>query len=241
MPTSIEAPPKPRSTRIRPELTRLPELTPERLAYRARSARICAWFVNRLTRPTFAGLEHLPEAGPGLLVINHLGDADIFVILAGLGIQPDALAKSELYDLPLAGRWMDRYGAIWVHRGTADRRAIRTALEALAEGRFVGLAPEGRQSVTGSLEEATSGAAYIALKSGAPVIPVALTGTENRNIFGSWLRLRRPVVTMTIGEPFSLDQHESRSAALEAGTERIMRRLAGLLPEAYRGVYGAAG
>lgn len=237
MPTGIEAPPKPRSSKSRPELTRLPELTAERLAFRARFARICKWIVQHLTRTTFSGLENYPETGPGLLVINHLGDADIAVLMAALPEPPDGLAKVELFDLPIVGQVFERYGAIWIHRGTADRKAIRAALDGLAEGRIIGLAPEGRQSVTGSLETATSGAAYIALKAGVPVIPIALTGTQNSNVYKNWLRLRRPAITMTVGVPFRLDDTPDRSTAIDKGTDRIMRTLADLLPEAYRGAY----
>lgn len=237
MPTSTAAPPKPTASELRPHLTRLVDLTPERLAYRRKFARNCRRFIHALTRPSFHGLENFPASGPGIIVINHLGDADILLGLAGMNFEPDALAKVELYDTPLIGRWLERYGVIWIHRGTADRRAIRAALDGLAEGRFIGLAPEGRQSVTGSLEEATGGAAFMALKSSAPVIPVALTGTENRNIIGSWLRLRRPHLTMTVGKPFRLDDGPDRSIAMAEGTARIMRNLAALLPEKYRGVY----
>jgi 1-acyl-sn-glycerol-3-phosphate acyltransferase len=237
MPTRLEAPPKPRSSKLRPELTRLPELTPERLAFRVRFARFCKWIVQHLTRTTFSGLENYPENGPGLLVINHLGDADIAVLLAALPAPPDGLAKVELFDFPIVGYVFERYGAIWIHRGTADRKAIRAALDGLAEGRIIGLAPEGRQSLTGSLETATSGAAYMALKAGVPIIPIALTGTQNANVYRNWLRLRRPVLTMTVGVPFRLDEYPNRPTAIDKGTDRIMRSLAELLPESYRGAY----
>jgi 1-acyl-sn-glycerol-3-phosphate acyltransferase len=196
-----------------------------------------AGLIRRLTRTSFHGLENFPKSGPGLIVTNHLGDADIVLCLAGLSIQPDALAKIELIDLPIFGRWLDRYGGIWVHRGTADRRALRAALDGLAEGRFIAIAPEARQSLTGALEEGTGGAAYLALKTGVPIIPVALTGTEDENIYGSWRRLRKPVASFTIGPPFRLEPEPPRADAIDRGTDVIMRRLAALLPEEYRGVY----
>jgi 1-acyl-sn-glycerol-3-phosphate acyltransferase len=68
------------------------------------------------------------------------------------------------------------YGTIWVHRGQPDRRAIRAALDALAEGRMVALAPEGRQSLIGGLEDGNAGAAFLALKSGAPIVPIGWPG-----------------------------------------------------------------
>jgi 1-acyl-sn-glycerol-3-phosphate acyltransferase len=228
---------KPLNRKYRPELTRLPELTEERLRARARA---CAWsrrIIRRFTRAEVHGLENFPKEGPGLIVANHLGDADMVLGLAYLPVAPDGLGKVELYSLPWLGRWMDDYGIIWVHRGQPDRRAIRAALDGLAQNRFVAIAPEGRQSVTGSLEEGTDGAAYIALKAGVPVIPIAFVGTEDRNVYGSFLRLRRPRMSLTIGAPFMLADLPDRREALARGTERIMRALAGLLPPAYRGVY----
>jgi 1-acyl-sn-glycerol-3-phosphate acyltransferase len=237
MPKSTVSPAKPRASALRPELTRLPALTPERLAFRKKVAGYCKTLVRLLTRTTLSGLEHFPSSGPGLVVLNHLGDADVVLGLGALDIQPDAIAKVELIDYPILGRLLEKYGVIWVHRGTADRRALRAALDALDAGRFVAIAPEGRHSLTGSLEEATSGAAFLALRSGAPVIPVAVTGTRKRDFYGSLLRLRRPVVSLTFGPPFRLEIGPDRADSLRDGTDRIMRRIAVLLPSEYRGVY----
>jgi 1-acyl-sn-glycerol-3-phosphate acyltransferase len=180
-----------------------------------------------------------------LIVTNHLGDADVIVGVAYFPVLPDVIAKAELFDTPLLGKWMDAYGVIWVHRGQPDRRTLRVALQSLGEGRMVGMAPEGRQSVTGQLEEGTGGAAYLALKAGAarnqpiPIVPVALTGTENANVYGSLRRLRRGRITMTVGPAICLDVEEDWRAAVPYGTERLMRALASLLPEEYRGVYAS--
>ena len=116
----------------------------------------------------------------------------------------DTLGKIELYDFPLLGKLMDWYGIIWLHRGQPDRRAIRAALDGLAEGRIIVIAPEGRYSLTGELEEATDGAAFLALKANVPVVPVALIGTENVNVYGHLHRLRRPRVKLRVGQPFIL-------------------------------------
>ncbi|HUF38060.1 MAG TPA: lysophospholipid acyltransferase family protein [Anaerolineales bacterium] len=237
MPTSTAAPSKPRADSLRPELTRLPELTPRRLANRARIARICAALIRNLTRATFSGISNFPAAGPGIIALNHLGDADVAMIATALPVQPEALAKVELYDFPFVGWLVNTYGVIWVHRGTADRRALRAALDGLADGRFIAIAPEGRQSITGSLEEGTGGAAYLALKADVPVIPLALTGTQDSNVYGNWRRFRKPALTLTIGEPFRLEEVGSPSETLHAGADAIMRRIAALLPESYRGVY----
>ncbi|HSD85541.1 MAG TPA: lysophospholipid acyltransferase family protein, partial [Anaerolineae bacterium] len=159
-------------------------------------------------------------------------------LLAILPFSPiEGLGKIELYDHWFVGPLFRLYGIIWVHRGQPDRKAIRAALEGLAEGRMVGLAPEGRQSVIGGLEEGNDGAAFLALKSGAPIVPVALTGTENSNVYGHLKRLKRAPVTLTVGEPFFLQAQADRQKMIRDGTRQIMEALASLLPESYRGTY----
>jgi 1-acyl-sn-glycerol-3-phosphate acyltransferase len=241
-PTSTQ---KPLSKHWRPELTRLPELTEQRLRARNWWRHGARFLVRWLTRTEVSGLENFPAQGPALIVVNHLGDADVAVGLAHFPVLPEVLAKAELYDYPLLGKWMDAYGVIWVHRGQPDRRTLRAALQALDEGRMVALAPEGRQSVTGVLEEGTGGAAYLAFKAGTarsepiPILPVALTGTENTNIYGNLRRLRRGRVTMTVGPVVCLELEADWRAAIPHGTEVIMRALAKLLPEHYRGRYAS--
>jgi 1-acyl-sn-glycerol-3-phosphate acyltransferase len=132
------------------------------------------------------------------------------------------------------------YGIIWVHRGRPDRKALRAALDGLADGRMVALAPEGRQSVIGGLEDGNEGAAFLALKSGAHIVPIAMTGTENQNIYGHMKRLKRARVMLSVGKPFMLSpkgKQANRQETLREGTRQIMESLADLLPVAYRGKY----
>ncbi len=237
----VSLPPKPVSEVWRPHLTRLPECH-RRRRWTRRALRWVARLLVRVTmRVTVRGLEHYPRQGPALVVFNHLGDADVVVGLAVLPVLPEVFAKAELYDLFPWGWLMEAYGVIWVHRGQPDRRALRAGLQALAQGRLLAIAPEGRQSVTGALEPGTEGAAYLALKAQVPVVPVALTGTRNPQVYGTLKRLRRPQVSLTVGPPFRLrpPAHLSRRQALAWGTERIMCALAQLLPPEYRGVYAS--
>lgn len=244
---------KPRTENLRPYLTQLPPLTTSRRLARRILLLLVKLVVGLCARVQMRGLENVPRQGKVLLISNHLGDADALVGIAHCPRHIDTLAKIELYDLPVLGALMHAYGVIWVHRGMPDRRALRAALEGLAEGRLVTIAPEGRESLTGALEEATDGAAYIALKSGAPILPVAFTGTENKRIFGNLRRLRRTDVTITVGQPFYLDPASgeridrwsgpsnlrggNRAAVLTRATETMMRTLASLLPPEYQGVY----
>jgi 1-acyl-sn-glycerol-3-phosphate acyltransferase len=87
------------------------------------------------------------------------------------------------------------------------------------------------------LEGGTEGAAFLARKAKVPIVPIAITGTENWRIYGNMKRFRRTEVTMTIGDPFILPESEDRRSALEEGTRLIMEALARLLPLEYRGIY----
>ena len=241
VPEGQPLPPKPTTQGYWPERTRLPALTPGLRRRRRFLQGVARAAVRLLTRCEARGLEHIPPQGPLLLTVNHLGDADALVVLAHLPWQPEVLAAMELYDIRPVRWLLNAYGAIWVHRGRPDRRALKAALQALQEERVVALAPEGRQSVTRSLEEGTEGAAFLALKARVPVLPVALTGTEDEHVFGHLKRLRRPRVSVTFGPPFTLDDLPNAGpdfrAALQQGTQRIMLAIARLLPPRYQGVY----
>ncbi len=201
----VETPPKPTSERIRPELTRLPRDFWGRRLFR-RFLQLVARIVLRVcTRIELIGLDNFPKQGPALFVANHLGDTDAVTGIAYFPRYVDALAKVELYDLPVVGQIGELYGVIWVHRGRPDRRALRAALEALHAGRFVAIAPEGRESTTGKLEEGVGGAAYLAVKAQVPIVPIAFTGTENWRIYGNLKKFRRTDITMTVGPAFTLD------------------------------------
>jgi 1-acyl-sn-glycerol-3-phosphate acyltransferase len=228
---------KPKSEKYRPELIRLPELSIWRKIYRW-LIKGFAWLVVKfLLKVTIEGREYFPETGPVLIVSNHLGDADGVVGLAYCKVPFDVLGKVELYDIPVFGKLLNWYGAIWVHRGRPDRRAIRAVLKGLSDSRMIAIAPEGRESLTGALEEGTDGAAYIALKSNAPVFPIVLTGTENNRIYRNLKELKRTKVTIKAGPQFHLQKSGNRRLDLQNGTQTIMKTLAQLLPPEYQGIY----
>lgn len=230
-------PSKPVTQRVRPEITRLPPLTRWRKAARWVMVRLLRLFVRLLTRAHITGSENTPSQGPVLVVSNHLGDADLVMGMAFSARPLDVVSKADLYDFPVLGWLMEIYGVIWLHRGRPDRRALRAVLDGLVEGRMIAIAPEGRESVTGMLEEGTPGAAYLALKAGVPILPVTFTGTENKRLYGNLKRLRRTEISLTVGKPFRLEQQGDWRQAVEQGTQEIMLTLAEQLPPEYRGVY----
>ncbi len=227
--------PKPVTDWWRPDLSNLPRLTLARRSFRLFMRGVAKLLVLVTMRATISGLENFPKTGPALIVINHLGDADVVLLAACIPYSIDGLGKVENDEHWLVGPTFRAYGVIGVHRGRPDRKAIRSALDGLAEGRMLALAPEARQSLTGKLEEGTEGAAFLAMKSGASIVPVAMTGTENENIYNRRRWWRRARVTLSVGQPFKLQEQADRQKMLREGTAQIMESLAILLPESYVG------
>jgi 1-acyl-sn-glycerol-3-phosphate acyltransferase len=235
---SSTGPSKPRADTIRPEITRLPRYSTIRRIFRRVVAAIVHLFVWFSLDYEVSGLSNIPRHGPAIIVSNHLGDIDV---LLGWAYSPrsdiEVIIKSEIRAIPVLGQLLDAYGVIWVHRGQPDRRAIRAAIQGLAEGRMIGIAPEGRESLIGGLEEGTHGASYLALKADVPLLPTTFTGTENAIFYNNLKKLRRTKVTMTVGPTFRLQAGPDQRTSMEAGTQRIMLTLADQLPPEYRGVY----
>jgi 1-acyl-sn-glycerol-3-phosphate acyltransferase len=233
-------PPEPIADVWRPDLVGLPELTFARRAFRLFARTVTKLLALLLLRAEVSSMENFPRQGPAVLVFNHLGDADVALMLSALPltIPVEGIGKIELNEHWFVGRVFRAYGIIWVHRGQPDRKALRAALDGLGEGRMILLAPEGRQSIIGGLDQGRMGAAFLALKSGAPIVPMALTGTENSNFYGHLKQGRRARVTLKVGKPFFLPLQASRQKTMQEGTRLVMETLADLLPESYRGKYG---
>ena len=237
MPNQLSSPPKPITEVWRPDLVALPRLSCARRVFRQFVRLLFKLLKFLFMDATVTGMENFPAKGPAVVAINHLGDADAVLLGAAIPYMIEAMGKIELNDHWFIGPLFRAYGIIWLHRGRPDRKAIRAALDGLAEGRMVVIAPEGRQSLIGGLDDGNEGAAFLALKSGAPIVPVAMTGTENENIFGHMKRFKRARVTLSVGKPFFLREQADRQAMLRDGTRQIMESLASLLPESYRGRY----
>jgi 1-acyl-sn-glycerol-3-phosphate acyltransferase len=196
--------------------------------------RLAARLLSRLLlRVRVAGVERVPLSGGVLLAMNHLGGADPVLVIGYAPRPVTAIGKAEVLRWPVIGALARAYGMVPVRQGWPDRAALEAGLAALRSGEALWIAPEGRESLSGALERAKTGAAFLARLAGVPVVPVAITGTRWPQVLGAWRRLRRPVVTLTFGCPFRLPPEASRRVAADL----IMRRIAELLPEEYRGVY----
>ncbi|HQV70524.1 MAG TPA: lysophospholipid acyltransferase family protein [Thermoflexales bacterium] len=176
-----------------------------------------------------SGRENFPADGNCIIATNHLTAWDTPLIFS---IVPRrwrvVVLAAEKWHKVLPIRWVfDGVGCVWVRRGEVDRQALAEVMTYLKNGRVVGMAPEGTRSKTGALQKARNGAAWLARASGAPIIPVALWGVENIRVF------HRPEVQVRVGAPLRLTREDN----LDEATERIMRQIAQMLPEKYRGVY----
>jgi 1-acyl-sn-glycerol-3-phosphate acyltransferase len=189
-----------------------------------------------LSKTTVSGSEHVPLRGPCILAFNHLGYLD-GALLYALTPRPDVtpVVAAMIGAKPLERIVVTMAGGIWIARGASDRAALETALAVLAAGRAVAIAPEGRISTTGGLLPAQPGAAFLAVRGRAPIVPVAITGSER-----AWTdlrRFRRPTMTLTFGEPIPAESIAPGKAGRTAAMESLMQRLAAMLPERYRGKY----
>ncbi len=183
-------------------------------------------------------LKKVPERGPLLAIGNHINFMEAPVLVTHLYPRPiNILAKDETWEHPIKRYLFDMWGGIPIARGEADRAAMRSALDSLAAGRILGVAPEGTRSHDGCLQKGYPGVVLLALRAEVPVLPVAFYGSEYfwKNI----RRLRRTDFHIVVGNPFRVvDRGDGFSREVrEQMTQEMMYQLAALLPPQNRGVY----
>ncbi len=185
--------------------------------------------------------DRVPLEGPLVIVANHLNLIDPILVCAVAPRRLRPIAKRELFETPLVGWLVWLYGAFPVRRFSADLGALRAGRNHLRAGRAVLVHPEGTRSPTSELQPALPGSAMMALLGGARIVPAAVTGTEAITGPRSVLRAllgRRTSIRIVFGEPFELDGGEPTADRAEVATDLMMRHIAALLPERYRGAYG---
>lgn len=193
-----------------------------------------------IARIEIVGLENVPPRGGCILAANHLGRLDVPLILYTLPRGDLILIIAEKYRQVALFRYLARkMDVLFVDRYEADFATVRIVLRRLKAGQIFVVAPEGTRSPTESLLPGRPGAVYLAAKSGVPVVPVAVTGTQDRLVKRRLRHLQRLKIRVRIGEPYSLPPlpRTAREDRLQALTDDLMCRIAALLPPEYRGVY----
>lgn len=204
--------------------------------------RVLRWLIDQVgfrLLAKFAGakdVDNLPSSGPAILMMNHIALIDPIVVLSCLPRNIVPMARHDAFKVPFWGVFPWLWEVIPVRRGEADRPALKKALSVLKAGEVVLVAPEGTRSP--QMQQGKVGVAYLAARSGAPVVPAAVEGT----IGYPSLRLDRraePGATVRLGRPFRFKPTQGRvdRLLLRKMTDEAMYVLAALLPEARRGVY----
>ena len=207
--------------------------------------RVLRWMVNnvgwtvfaRIDRARIAGLENLPASGPAILMINHIAFIDPVVVLGNLPRNIVPMAKAEVYRIPVWGIFPWLWDVIPVHREELDRRALERALQVLAAGEVILIAPEATRHP--ELAQAREGVAYLGYKSGAPIIPVAIESSPGYpTLMGPWNR-RKPGAYFRLGKPVRFKPVPGRlpRERLRLMTDEVLYQLAAMLPEHRRGYY----
>ena len=206
-------------------------------------------FARAMSRISIEGaVDEIPRDGPLIIAANHASNFDAPVLgawlIPRLGRRIHWLGKRELFAWPIVG-WVAANGGVHpVDRDSADVEAFRLASRILDEGHVLFVFPEGTRSPDGALQEARDGVAMLALRSGAPIVPIGIGGSNR--VWPKGQRLPHPGghVVVRVGRPFrpadELPPGTDRKTAKGLVTRQIMERIAALLPVRQRGVYAAA-
>ncbi|GGQ22570.1 1-acyl-sn-glycerol-3-phosphate acyltransferase [Streptomyces roseolilacinus] len=188
-----------------------------------------------LWKPRVLGAWRVPASGPVILAVNHAHNLDGPMLMGTAPRPVHFLIKKEAFVGPL-GPFLEGIGQLKVDRATADRTAITGALDVLAAGGVLGIFPEGTRG-EGDFASLRAGLAYFAVRSGAPVVPVAVLGSSERR--GRLLKGLPPLrsrVDVVFGDAFDAGDGSGRRTrkALDDATVRIQERLTGHLENARR-------
>jgi 1-acyl-sn-glycerol-3-phosphate acyltransferase len=185
-----------------------------------------------------AQLARVPHQGPLIIATNHVNIIEIPIIYTRLQPRPvSGMVLADRWKNPLLGWILDVGETIPLRRGEPDIGALRTAIERLKAGHIVIIDPEGTRSGDGRLQKGNPGAVLLALRSGAPLLPVVFHGSEHYK--ENLRRLRRTDFHIEVGRPFHLNAGGRRVTrqARQQMIDEVMYQMAALLPPAYRGIY----
>jgi 1-acyl-sn-glycerol-3-phosphate acyltransferase len=186
------------------------------------------------------GRKNIPLGTTYIVAINHVSLFEAPLVGGFWPEQLEVIGASDIWDRPGQNILARLWGGIPVHRGDYDRAALEGVISALRSGFPLLIAPEGGRSHKPGMRRAQPGIAYVAEQTGLPVIPVGIVGTTD-DFFQQASKGRRPPLEMRIGKPIRLPPVQGRGAgrreSRQANADLVMRTIAGLLPEEYRGIY----
>jgi 1-acyl-sn-glycerol-3-phosphate acyltransferase len=200
--------------------------------------RFCFGVLGRLD---VNGRESVPPFGPVIVIANHLSNNDPPVLISTINRRLNFIAKQELFNNPINRFVLKEIGVHPFDRSGRAVDIIKLSLRLLAQDKPVVLFPEGTRSPDHSMQKGLPGAAYIAMKSQAIILPVGIVGTEKFSSRRMMFPFAR--IGVNIGQPFTLPSIEGRPShdVLQSMADMMMSRIAMLLPEKYRGVYALPG
>ncbi len=189
----------------------------------------------------FNGQENIPARGAYLVVFNHVSLYDAPLLVAIWPRALEILGAQDIWSRPGQGFLVKSYGAIPVLRGEVDRESVSKILAVLRSGRPLMMAPEGGRSHGEGMRQGKSGVVHFIEATGVPVVPVGIVGTTD-DYYKQGSRGQRPQVVVIVGKPFHLAEMIDNPAGSpreirQMKVDQIMRRIAELLPENYRGYY----
>ncbi len=198
----------------------------------------CLWALfHTFTRLHISGLEQVPTTGALIVCPNHIHSLDIPLVGMAVPRYATILAADKWKGTP--GGWVIEVMTriIYVARGEPDRAALAECLRILRAGKTLAVAPEGTRSRQPGLQEGHDGVSYLASRTGAPIVPVAVWGQEKA--FHALARFRRADVHLCFGSPIILPPEAARARGVELHryTEGVMVSIATMMPPEYRGVY----
>lgn len=193
-----------------------------------------------LTRVKVYGRKNIPKKGPYIVTFNHVSIFDPPLLVAFWSKPPEIFGAEYLWESVGFGSIMRSYGVTPVSRASFDRKLLAASLDYLKNGRILTIAPEGSRSHKPGLQHAKPGAAFLAAKSGAPIVPVGIVGTTP-DLLDKIKSFSRPGIQIYIGKPYKLpdlvQNNGNRKAIRQELADYVMIQIAKLLPEEYQGVY----
>ena len=196
--------------------------------------------LNSIARIEMVGFDNLPTSQGYVIAANHIGRLDAALAYYALDRPDIIMVVAEKYEKYAIFRWLVKItNGMFIDRYNADIKAIRETLRRLRQGQILTITPEGTRSKTGNLIEAKPGGIYLAWKAGVPILPVAITGTEDAVVKDRLNHFKRLDITIVAGASFTLPAMagKDREALMRQYTDVVIRRIAALLPPERRGFY----